>query len=283
MLKHVSALRPLALHCVSQKRRVLNSCSAYLHPLRIKVPLFHITTSVAGLQTVGMASSCEESGVQCVKSEDRLEVNPEEGRGRTTSSGVVCHEPGRGVVQQEGGEELGQGEQEGSVGDYQQMPHELNQGREGLLLDDEMDGSQEDDGHQEGEGVEWEDQNEEGVGPSSGHGREKGSDGDGGGGAGPVDIQQSVKAEAVAAELIPHGKFTSEIYKIEVRNLPKVGFAVSLSSVLVLRYCRSSLHVADTNATRCCRVHFTKLGLWYCIRGYSYHGALSDCANELGG
>lgn len=252
-LKHVSALRPLALRCVSQKRRVASSCLAYLHPLRIKVPLFHITASVAGLHTVGMASSCEETGSQRVKSEDRLEMNPEEGRGLATSSGVVCCQPGGGVVQQEGGEEPKQGEQEGSVLDYQQMPHKLNQGREGLLPDDEVDGSQQDD-----QEVDGEDQNEEGEDPSSCHGRGEGSEGDGGDGAGPMDIQQSVKTETVAAELIPHGKFTSEIYKIEVRNLPKVGFAVSLSSILVLQYCCSSLHVTHTNATGCCQGHFTK-------------------------
>lgn len=222
-------MRLLNLRSVYQRRRIASSCLVHLHPLRLEVPFFcrtatfYRTVLVPGLQTVGMASCSEESGSQRVESEDRLEVSPEEGQGQTTDSVEVCPQPGGGVVQQEGGEEAGQGEQEGAIMDHQQVSHELCQGGEGMLLDSKLDGAHQDDGHQREEGLEMEDQEEMGE-PSS---RGEGPEGEGEGGAGSMDVQQSGRGEAGAEGLIPHGKFTSEIYKIEVKNLPKVGFGVS--------------------------------------------------------
>ena len=217
-LEHASALRPLVLRCVNQRRRVASNCLLRLHPLRTNVPLFYNTASVPGLHTARMASSFDESGTNRIEREDGPEINPKEGWGHdATSSDNACQQPGGGVAQQEGGEGPGQGELEESIGDCQQALHEHNQGRERLVSDGEVDGSRQDDRAEEAE------QHVEGEGPSCSYGRGEESEGE----TGPMDVQQSVTAEAVAEGLIPHGKFTSEIFKVEVRNLPSVGYAVS--------------------------------------------------------
>lgn len=239
-LEHASALRPLVLRCVNQRRRVASNCLVRLHPLRTNVPLFYNTASVAGLQTARMASSFDESGTNRIEREDGLEINPEEACGHdATSSDNACPQPGGGVAQQEGGEGPGQGELEESVRDCQQALHEHNQGRERLVSDGEVDGSRQDDRAEEAE------QHVEGEGPSCSYGRGEESEGETEGGAGPMDVQQSVTAEAVA-ELIPHGKFTSEIFKVEVRNLPSVGYAVSWYPVSMVQHFHSQ-HESHTN------------------------------------
>ena len=223
-LKRVSALRLFSLHCSDQRRGVANNCLVYLHPLHTKVPPLYNTASVAGLLTIRMASSSEGPSSKRVESEDRLEIKSEKGRDRASSSENV-HSPIGGVVKQVVGDELGQEEKLDSlIEDYQQVPHEQIQGREGLIPDDEVDDPLRDDEHQRVEEIE---QHIEGEGPSCSHSKGEGSKGETGGGAETMDVQQSAEGEAVAEGLIPRGKFTSEIYKVEVRNLPNVGYAVS--------------------------------------------------------
>ena len=220
-LVDLSALCPSNLRSVYQRRPVASSCFAYLHPLRPKAPLLYCTVFVPRPQTVEMASCSEGSGSQHVESEDRLELSTGEGRDRTTNSGEVCPQPDGhgGVVQQEGGEEAEQGHQ---------VSHELCRGGEGLLADDKFDGSHQElkGGHERGEGMELEDQQQMGE-PSSEGGRGEGPERDRESVAEQMDVQQSGRGGLGAEGLIPHGKFTSEIFKIEVKNLPKVGFGVS--------------------------------------------------------
>ena len=224
-LKPVSALRSLILHCSDQRRVAANNCWVYLHPrLHTKVPFLYNTASVAGLLAIRMASSFEGPGSKRVEIENRLEIKSEEGQDRASSTENV-HSPIGGVVKQVVGDELGQEEKlERLIEDYQQVPREQNQGSEGLIPDDEVDDSLQDGEHQRAEEIE---QHIEGEGPSCSHSRGEGSEGETGGGAETMDVQQSVEGEAVAEGLIPRGKFTSEIYKVEVRNLPNVGYAVS--------------------------------------------------------
>ena len=58
-----------------------------------------------------------------------------------------------------------------------------------------------------------------------------------------ADELKTQTGETLPKDYIPHGKFTTEIHKIELRNVPKVGYAVSL--------CLPSCPASPSSALHC--------------------------------